>query len=199
MNNLVKVEVWDDNFLKDARVGTHYLKFKDIQNKNSGARWMNLYGPPLLSDFGDADYADLMTLQGAEKGSTYRGRLLYTVETKDSDNPLTGTRELHSVHNVTDETVRVKLYLLKVALYEGVELPELFKNYAVVASCGPYEVASTFAQCKNSKASWNQYLDLRIRGPELAEDIPDIILYLVGDNTKVSLNLKGEVDPKHME
>jgi hypothetical protein len=27
MNNLIKVEIWNDNLIKDERIGTHYFEF----------------------------------------------------------------------------------------------------------------------------------------------------------------------------
>ena len=75
MNNKIKVEFWDDDPLYDERVGTFYFNFKEIQNKNSGPRWANLYGPPLGAS---GDYADVMTKYN-DKGSNYRGRFLYSI------------------------------------------------------------------------------------------------------------------------
>lgn len=81
--------------------------------------------------------------------------------------------------------VKVKSYLLKVALYEGVELPTLKKytEFQIVASCGPYEVASKMVKCKDARAIWNEYLELNIRAPDVQDDIPDVILYLQGDSS----------------
>lgn len=45
MNNKIKIEIWDDDLTYDKRVGTHYINFKDIQDKSCGPRWANLYGP----------------------------------------------------------------------------------------------------------------------------------------------------------
>jgi hypothetical protein len=79
--------------------------------------------------------------------------------------------------------VVVKGYLLKIALYEGLELPEIdkYSKFAIVAACGPYEVCSKFVKNKSSRALWNEYIELSIRAPESIDDIPDVILYLVGD------------------
>ena len=79
MNNKIKVEVWDDDMGGDERVGTFYINFKQVQGKSSGPRWANLYGPPLAIE---GEYADLMTKFG-DKGSHYRGRVLYSVSTQD--------------------------------------------------------------------------------------------------------------------
>lgn len=127
---------------KDERVGTNYINFNEVRDKNMPLRWMNFYGPPIINDGGDNEYADLMTLHG-DKGSTYRGRLLYKVSTKDDENPRTFTKELKfDLAMNPSPAVPVKSYLLKVALYEAVELPELshYHSYSIVASCGPYEV-----------------------------------------------------------
>ena len=78
--------------------------------------------------------------------------------------------------------IPVKAYSLKVALYEGIELPSLEKeNVAVIVCCGPYEVCSNFVKCEESRAIWDQELELKIRGPESPEDISDVILYLATD------------------
>jgi len=182
MNNQIKIEVWDDDLLNDERVGTHYINFNEVRGKQSALRWINLYGPPLLPGDVKNEYADLMTLQG-DKGSTYRGRLLYSLSTEDSENPKTKTRELkYDVRaNRPSPNVKVKSYMLKVALYQGVELPNKAQGYYVIATCGPYEVVSQRAECVNSRATWNQYLELNIRAPETQEDIPDVILYLADD------------------
>ena len=48
-------------------------------------KYANLYGPPAILNE-ENDYADLMTKYG-EKGSTYRGRFMYSVSTMDEENP----------------------------------------------------------------------------------------------------------------
>ena len=104
--------------MNDQRVGTHYINFNQVKDKKmSGPRWINFYGPPLF--FENKEYADLMTLHG-DKGSTYRGRLLQMIETCDSDNPKTKTRDLkYDIQTNPSPNVRVKSYLLKLALYEA--------------------------------------------------------------------------------
>lgn len=73
--------------------------------------------------------------------------------------------------------------MLKVALYEGIELPE-FDEFSIHVTCGPYETKSKVVKNEHSRAIWNQYLpDLIIRAPENFEDIYDVFIYLVaGDN-----------------
>ncbi len=77
MNELIKVEIWNDNVFADQRIGTHYFKFSEIKDKVGPVRWINFYGPHTLNS--ENDYSALMTLEG-EKGSTYRGRLLCSIE-----------------------------------------------------------------------------------------------------------------------
>ncbi len=51
---------------------------------------MNIYGPSLTAE---GEQADLMTKFG-DKGSFYRGRLLYSVASMNDDNPKSGTKDL---------------------------------------------------------------------------------------------------------
>jgi len=68
--------------------------------------------------------------------------------------------------------------MLKVALYEGVELPD-FDEFCVHITCGPYEVKSKVVKNENSRAVWNQLIpDLVLRAPEVQEEIYDVIIYL---------------------
>ena len=143
MNNKIKVEMWDDDYTKDERVGTAYYNFKSIMNKNSGARWTNLYGPPIHAT---GEYADLMTKFG-DKGSTYRGRILYNISSHDEEKPRSGTKDLKfSFPQNPVPYPKEKAYLLKVALYEGVELPE-FEQFSIHVACGPYETKSKVIKC----------------------------------------------------
>jgi hypothetical protein len=180
MNSSIKIEIWDDDVMNDQRVGTHYLNFKQIMNKTTGPRWANLYGPPLILD-SDNEYTDLMTKFG-DKGSTYRGRFFYSVTTCDDENPKSGTKDLKfSFPANPSPNVKEKAYMLKVALYEGIELPE-FDEFSIHVTCGPYEIKSAKVKNENSRAVWNCYLpDLIIRAPDDPEDIYDIIIYLTAD------------------
>lgn len=174
MNNKIKVEVWDDDLTKDERVGTHYFDFKNICKKTDGPRWANLYGPPIQAE---GDYADLMTNVG-EKGSYYRGRFLYSITTADEDKPKSCTKDLKfSFPSKPSPNPKEKAYLLKIALYEGIELPDL-EEVSIHVACGPYEEKSKIVKCENSRAVWNEYITLTIRAPDIVEDIFDIILYL---------------------
>ena len=120
-------------------------------NKSDGPRWANLYGPPLHAE--DA-YADLMTKFG-DKGSHYRGRFLYGVTTHDEENPKSCTNDIKfSFPSHPSPNVKEKAYLLKVALYEGIELPEL-ENLCIHVTCGPYETKSKVVKNINSRAVWN--------------------------------------------
>lgn len=179
MNNKIKVEVWDDNLAIDKRVGTFYLNFKQIMNKTIGPRWANLYGPQLTAE---GEVADMMTQYG-DKGSTYRGRILYSVTTHDQENPKSGTKDLKfSFPANPSPSVVEKGYRLKIALYEGVELPE-FEQFCIHVAVGPYDVyRSTVVKNDNSRAVWNEYMpEIIFRAPEVFEDIYDVIIYLALD------------------
>jgi len=83
-----------------------------------------------------------MTKYG-EKGSTYRGRLLYSIETHDDENPKSATTDLTFTFPRNPEpSTPEKTYIIKCALYEGIELPDNFKEYSFHIACGPYEVKS---------------------------------------------------------
>lgn len=90
MNSKIKVEIWDDDAVNDERVGTVYLNFKQIQDKNLPPKWVNFYGPSLTAE---GEQADLMTKFG-DKGAFYRGRMLYSVMSLNDDNPKSGTKDL---------------------------------------------------------------------------------------------------------
>jgi hypothetical protein len=90
-----------------------------------------------------------------EKGSTYRGRFLYTVISADDENPKSGTKDLKfKFPSNPSPSVKEKAYLLKVALYEGVELPDL-DEFCIIVACGPYETKSKMVKNDNSRAVWN--------------------------------------------
>jgi hypothetical protein len=58
-------------------LGSFKISFGDIREKDLPARWGNLYGAPFKVR--DAEQGSLMNLYGEERGSHYRGRLLYKV------------------------------------------------------------------------------------------------------------------------
>ena len=160
---------------KDERVGTYYVNFKEIMNGSEGPKWANLYGPPLQAE---GEYADLMT-KYEDKGSCYRGRLLYSVTTHDQENPKSTSTDLKfSFPSNPSPYPKEKAYLLKVALYEGLALPE-YDEFSIHVCCGPYETKSRIERSYNARAVWNQYLpDLVIRAPEAIDEIWDIFIYL---------------------
>lgn len=120
-------------------------------NKNSGPRWANLYGPPLHAT---GDYADLMTKYN-DKGSTYRGRFLYSIASHDEEKPRSGTKNIKfNFPQNPSPNPKEKAYLLKVALYEGVELPD-FEEFSIHVTCGPYETKSTIVKSTHSRAVFN--------------------------------------------
>jgi hypothetical protein len=80
MNKQVKIEIWNDNTIKDDLVGTCFIEISNDDTKNSfGPKYINIYGPPLEPK--DKDQYDHMCMRG-EHGSCYRGRLLCSFEIK---------------------------------------------------------------------------------------------------------------------
>ena len=114
-----------------------------------------------------------------DKGSTYRGRILYSVSTQNHENPKSGTTDLKFSFPANPSPNPVeKAYFLKIALYEGIELPDV-DEVAVHVSCGPFRAVSKLVKNENSRAVWNEYLpDLTIRAPANHDEISDVIVYL---------------------
>ena len=82
-----------------------------------------------------------MTKYG-DKGSCYRGRFLYGITTHNQDNPKTLTQDIEfKFPRKPSPNAKERTYLLKVALYEGIELPD-FDEFAVHIACGPYQSTS---------------------------------------------------------
>ena len=90
MNSRIKVEVWDDDLIKDERISSFYLSFKKIKDKKEAPRWENLYGPPIGAE---GEVADMMT-KFPDRGSTYRGRVLFAIETHNQMDPKSETLDL---------------------------------------------------------------------------------------------------------
>jgi len=151
MNGKMRCEIWDDDVGSDERVGTWYINFKEVCNKTILCRWANLYGPPLGIE---GEYADIMTKFG-DKGSTYRGRVLYGVTTHDEEKAKSEVTDLvYSFPSNPAPNPQEKQYMIKVALYEGVELPDV-DNACIHVCCGPYETKSKVVKNENSRAIFN--------------------------------------------
>ncbi len=87
-----------------------------------------------------------------DKGSTYRGRLLYSINSHDEEAPKAFTKDLKfSFPSHPSPSVVEKAYRLKIALYEGVELPD-FDTFCIHVGVGPYEIKSKVVQNDNSRA-----------------------------------------------
>jgi hypothetical protein len=128
----------------------------------------------------------MMTKFG-DKGTTYRGRLLYSVTTHDDENPKSGTKDLKfSFPSNPSPSIPEKTYRLKMALYEGIELPDL-DSYCIHVEVGPFcdgsgrKMKSEVVQNIGSRGVWNEYLDILFTAPEILEDIYDIVIYLAWD------------------
>jgi hypothetical protein len=138
--------------------------------------WTNIYGPPLGVE---GKQADFMT-KYSDKGSIYRGRILWQIETYDQEGPKNQVKDLKfSLPFNASPNPKERGYLLRVELYEGIELPDTNDEYSVHITCGPYIVKSKVKKNDNSRTVWNQSLPhLSIRAPEYLTAIPDIFVYL---------------------
>jgi hypothetical protein len=92
---------------------------------------------------------------------------LYNITTHDDDKPRNGVIDIKfHFPAYPSPSVKERTYLLKVALYEGIVLPD-FDEFSIYVTCGPYETKSKVVKLENSRAVWNQFLpDLLIRAPE---------------------------------
>ena len=120
---------------KNDQVGEFKLNFNEIQDKEIGPRWVNLYGPPMS---GTGEWAQMMLDYGYDLGSHYRGRLLYAVSSMDNTNPKSSVEHLKFGFPANPEPVaEEKAYILRLSIYEAVMLPQRDQAY-LEFQMGPY-------------------------------------------------------------
>lgn len=114
-----------------------------------------------------------------DKGTTYRGRFLYNISSKNEEAPKSGSKDIKfTFPSRPSPNPKERSYVLKIALYEGIELPER-DSFCIHIACGPYEMKSKIVKNDNSRAVWDVLLpDMLIKAPDNTEDIYDVIIYL---------------------
>lgn len=72
-----------------------------------------------------------------------------------------------------------RVYILRVDLFNGFELPESISKGCIHITCGPYKDTSSVVTVKNCCATWNHvFSDIKITAPVEIEEVFDIIIYL---------------------
>ena len=117
-------------------VGTWKINFKDFQDDQLAARWVNIYGPSLFAK--SSHQKEMMTLFGYDIGSHYRGRLLYSIGSYDQEGAKSSVTNLKfSFPENPEPTSQQKTYLLRIDVLEATELPQR-KNAIFHFQIGPY-------------------------------------------------------------
>jgi len=72
-----------------------------------------------------------------------------------------------------------RVYILRVDLFNGFELPESISKGSIHITWGPYKSASPVVKVSNCWATWNHvFEDIKITAPVDISQIYDIIIYL---------------------
>lgn len=156
-------------------------------------RWFNLYGPPLRRI--NKKRAQVVS-QNPELGSTYRGRVLLSMEKVESPMPSESER-FHTKRMkdtppmstaVTNESRFPKTvkYVLRCALYCGADIPQFHSlastktKMRVTISIGSYEMHFEPQPVrKDGRADWEQYKERwPIVLPADLTQLPDVIVVL---------------------
>ena len=176
-SKFITCEVWDYDLVQtDDLIGTFKVPFASIRETEPKIRWANLYGAPLTAKF--KKQAELMTLYGDKLGSTYRGRILYSLTSFFVLEPKTETKSLNFKFPYEPmPSSPQRSYLLRVDAIEANELPQ--RGQAIVhVAIGPYLIKSKPTSISDGRALWNEPLEeKRVTFPCNKEEIPDIIIY----------------------
>ncbi|KAK1944253.1 Myoferlin [Phytophthora citrophthora] len=169
------------------------LEVEEAQHQIIAAapRWYNFYGPPLR---GTNSKRKKLVSRHPELGSTYRGRVLLSMIRMESPKPEDGEKmrvksmseaDRERFEKTVPKTVK---YMLRGALYSGVELPRSSSpitgnpsQVRVKISLGPYSITyESHEVAKDGTATFEQCLDHRsvLELPADLTQIPDIIVTL---------------------
>lgn len=114
---------------------------------------------------------------GFRRGSSYRGRILVRLSSRDHDNPVSRTVKMaYRPPELIVPTPPSKTYTLRIDCYSGQELPgeEGLLHFVI----GPYLLKTAVVSRRNGKITWDQTVEMnRILLPIDATMIPDLIIY----------------------
>lgn len=160
-----------------------------IDDERVELRWYNLYGPPLRRI---NKKRAALALQTPELGSTYRGRVLLSMERVEA--PMPSESEKFHVKRMTDATVsasvapRTVKYALRCALFCGAGIPQVQSTLSatkktkmrVTLSIGPHDVHfDAQAVARDGSVSWEQFKERwPIVLPADVTQLPDAVVTL---------------------
>ncbi|CAI2384461.1 unnamed protein product [Moneuplotes crassus] len=178
MNSKIRCEVWDADWGRDERTGTFIATFptNDKDRKPTESMWVNMYGPP----FGVmGDKADYMT-KYSNAGTHYTGRVLYSLEYEARKDPKKSVEDIEfEIPDNPPPNPPERVYILRVDLFNGFELPESIRKASIHITCGPYKASSPVVKVKECCATWNHvFADMKITAPVEISQIYDVIIYL---------------------
>jgi hypothetical protein len=106
--------------------------------------------------------------------------VLYNLDFEEMKDPKKDVTDLEfEIPDNPPPTVPERVYILRVDLFDGFELPESITNGCIHITCGPYKAESPVEKVTNGCASWNHsFEDIRVTAPRDISQIFDIIIYL---------------------
>jgi hypothetical protein len=178
----VFLELWNYNKVeKDDLIGVVVVDFADMYNRGSiGPKFGHIYGPPRKGRDADRPYATEMVLYGHEKGSHFRGRLLYKASCCPANSPKTKSVPLRFEFPYNPApVVPTKMYSLLIDFIEGFEVPLISKMYSAHAMIGTYLIRSKRKEVREGNVRWFDSVEAKqVQFPTDASQIPDLIVYL---------------------
>jgi hypothetical protein len=106
--------------------------------------------------------------------------VLYNLDFEEMKDPQKDVTALKfTIPDNPPPTVPERVYILRVDLFDGFELPESISKGCIHITCGPYIGISPVEKVINGSASWNHsYEDIKVTAPRDITQIFDIIIYL---------------------
>lgn len=166
----------------DEVVGVFVLKnvHELVKARGSSPFWVNLYGAPVRGCSNNST-ASVMMNQTPELASTYRGRLLLTLKTREkSSDAYDAKSQKRMARKLPRELFPATfVYRMRAHFVSAIGLPQQNRSYSVVVSCGLREIVSSHKKASNGTVEWNETEESdKMLYPEDARQIPDVFVYL---------------------
>jgi hypothetical protein len=106
--------------------------------------------------------------------------VLYNLDFEEMKDPQQDNIDLEfDIPDNPPPNVPERVYILRVDLFDGFELPESINSGCIHITCGPYKSESPVERVNNGCASWNHsFEDIKVTAPKDITQIFDIIIYL---------------------